>query len=218
MKRLTVAIFCVILILAAAPFNSAYAAPSKYARAKNYEAYFCNEKSETTSIFAVPYTYCVEVLREEGEWYYARYANDAGIYKAVYGYCKKEHFDVEYGTPQSTFLYKTVTVSFSAGGNPSSLPVLGEIALEAAYYGTYEAGGVYYSYVYCQGKFGYIEGKYDDYEKNLPTHTPDDSGESSEGGGSGLNFATIAFIVIASLSVVVILIIYFTTKKPRIDG
>lgn len=217
MKRFTVAIFCVFLILASAPLKPVSAASVTYARATDDKAYFCTEKSETTSLFAVPYTYCVEVLRDEGEWYYARYANDAGIYKSVYGYCKKQHFNVEYGTPQSTFLYKTVTVSFSADGNASSLPVLGEIALEAAYYGTYEAGGVSYSYVFCQGKFGYVEGKYDDFELNIPTPAPDVNGDGTES-GSGLNFATVAFIVIALLSVVIILIIYFTAKKPRIDG
>ena len=218
MKRLTVAIFCVILILTASPFNSAYAAAPKYARANNEEAYFYKKIDDNYySLFAVPYTYCVEVLRDEGAWYYARYADNVGIYKSVEGYCKKEHFDLEYDAPQTTYLYKTVTVNFSAGANPSDLPVLSEIAVEAAYYGSYYMGGEYYSYVLCQGSFGYIEGKIDDYALNITTHTPD-GGDGSESGGSGLNFATIAFIVIASLSVVVILIIYFTTKKPRIDG
>ncbi|MDE6691684.1 MAG: hypothetical protein K2K04_06915 [Clostridia bacterium] len=208
-----------ILIMTASPFNSVYAAAPTYARANNKEAYFCKAMDEKSSVFAVPYTYCVEVLRDEGDWYYARYLNDFDVYKAVYGYCKKEHFDPEYGTPQNTFLYKKIKVSFSAEGNtPSTLPVLSEIALDAAYYGTYEAGGVYYSYVLCQGNFGYIEGKFDDYELNVPTPTPDDKPNGNGGSGAGLNFASIAFIVIASLSVVVILIIYFTTKKPRIDG
>lgn len=218
MKRLTVTIFCVMLIFAAPTFAPVYAASPAYARAIDDKAYFCAYKDDYTSVFAVPYTYCVEVLRDEGEWYYVRYADNAGIYKSVEGYCKKEHFEPEYGTPQTTYLYKTVTINFSAGGNSSDLPVLNEIAVEAAYYGSYEKGGVYYSYVLCQGSFGYINGKFDDYELNVPTHTPDDNGDARENGRSGLNFASIAFIVIASLSIVVILIIYFTTKKPRIDG
>lgn len=219
MKRLTVAIFCIILIMTATTFNPVYAASPTYARANNKEAYFCKTMDEKSSLFAVPYTYCVEVLRDEGDWYYARYLNDFDVYKSVYGYCKKEQFDPEYDTPQNTFLYKKIKVNFSADGNtPSTLPVLSEIELDAAYYGTYEAGGVYYSYVYCQGTFGYIEGKFDDYDLNLPTPAPDDNGDGKEGGGTGLNFASIAFIAIAALSVVVIAIIYFTTKKPRIDG
>lgn len=221
MKRLTVIVFSILLLLPTALVKPVYAATLQYARAATEKAYFCSEKSESSSLFAVPYTYCIEVIRDDGDWYYARYGNDSGAYRALYGYCKKEHFTPESGTPQVTFLYKTVTVNYSASdGNSSSIPVLGEIALEAAYYGTYEAGGVYYSYVYCQGSFGYIEGKFDDYPLNTPATDPGDK-PSDDGGkskSSGLNFGSIAFIVIASLSIVVILIIYFTTKKPRIDG
>ncbi|MDE7084733.1 MAG: hypothetical protein K2N50_06275 [Clostridia bacterium] len=218
MKRLTVAIFCVILILPAALIKPVYAAAPAYARAIDEKAYFCRERDEKTSLFAVPYTYCIEILRDDGEWYFARYADDAGIYAALEGYCKKQHFEPEYETPETTYLYKTVTVKFSAGGNNSSLPVLNEIALEAAYYGSYEKGGVFYSYVRCQGDFGYIEGKIDDYELNIPTPPPDGDNTGGGSGGNNLNFASIAFIVIASIAVVVVLIIYFTTKKPKIDG
>lgn len=219
MKRLTVIICCAVITLFSALFNPVYAAASpKYARAVVEKAYFCTDKSETSSIFAVPYTYCIEVLRDEGDWYYARYANDTGIYKSLYGYCQKKHFIPESDTPQVTFLYKTVTVNYTADGNSSSLPVLGEIALEAAYYGAYDAGGVDYSYVYCQGSFGYIKGKHDDYELNIPTTLPNEENKPSGGKSAGLSFATIAFIVIAALSVAVVLIIYFTTRKPRVDG
>lgn len=218
MKRLTVAIFCVILILSAVQIMPVYAAAPVYARAIDEKAYFCTDRDEKTSLFAVPYTYCIEILRDDGEWYFARYADDAGIYEALEGYCKKLHFEPESGTPKATYLYKTVTVKFSAGGSNPSLPVLGEIALEAAYYGAYEKGGVFYSYVRCQGGFGYIEGKIDDYELNIPTTPPEDNKEDGGSGGNNLNFASVAFIVIASLAVVVVLIIYFTTKKPKIDG
>ena len=179
MKRLTVAIFCVILILSAVQIMPVYAAAPVYARAIDEKAYFCTDRDEKTSLFAVPYTYCIEILRDDG-------------------------------TPKATYLYKTVTVKFSAGGSNPSLPVLGEIALEAAYYGAYEKGGVFYSYVRCQGDFGYIEGKIDDYELNIPTTPPEDNKAENAGGGNNLNFASIAFIVIASLAVVVVLI-----KNPK---
>ncbi len=219
MKRLTVIVCCIVLLIPTALIKPVYAASPRYARAAVVDAYFCSDKSETTSLFAVPYTYCIEIIRDDGDWYYARYASDSGIYKAVYGYCKKQDFTPESGTPQVTYLYKTVTVNYTADGNASSLPVLGEIAVEAAYYGAYESGGAGYSYVYCQGSFGYIAGKNDDYPLNTPASgtgdRPSDGGDSKS---SGLNFGSIAFIVIASLSVVVVLVIYFTTKKPKIDG
>ena len=197
---------------------SANAAGYGYARAETANAYFYREKNNSTILFAVPKGYCIEILREDGDWYYARYANDSGIYREKLGYCHKEQFTTVEGVPSVTYLYKTVSVNFKADKVSGVLPTLGDVSLEAAYYGALTLGDISYAYVYCQGTFGYIEGKFDDFELNLPTPKPDDKSEGSGGSGAGLNFATIAFIVIASLSVVVILIIYFTTKKPRIDG
>ena len=217
MKRLTVAIICVILIMTASPFSSVYAASPPYARANNTEAYLYAKKNEPP-LFAVPYTYCVQVLRDEGEWYYVRYADAAGVYEAVEGYCEKINFDPEYDTPTITYLYRPVTLSVPAGETPPFVPAAAQLSLDAAYYGAVNWAGKLYAYLLCHGSFLYVKDDFGDYELNLPTHTPDDNGGNAEGGGTGLNFASIAFIVIASLSVVVILIIYFTTKKPRIDG
>lgn len=220
MKRFTVLIICILLSAIVCAVQPVYAATPTYARANVRDAYFFTEKNSAASLFAVPYTYCVEVIRDEGEWYYARYASDTGIYKSLYGYCRKEDFTAENGTPEVTFLYKTVTVNFSANGNNSSLPVLGQIALEAAYYGTYYAGATVYSYVYCQGSFGYIEGAYDDYPLNTPVNKPNDTDTDDGGGndgGKGWNVGLTAFIIIAVLFVTVILIIWLTTRKPRTD-
>lgn len=216
MKRLTVAIFCVILLFTAALAKPVYAAAPTYARAKNKTAYIYENK-EQNPLFAVPYTYCVQVLRDEGEWYFVRYADDAGVYKAVEGYCKKENLEPEYEAPTVTYLYRPVTLNLPAGEHLPFLPADTEISLDAAYYGAVEWADEKYAYVLCHGSFIYVKDDFGDYELNAPTRTPDDETESG-GGGSRLNFATIAFIVIASLSAIVILIIYFTTKKPRVDG
>lgn len=220
MKRFTVLLTMLLIWVAAFAPAKVYAASPVYARAAVRDAYFFKEKDNTTAQFAVPYTYCIEILRDEGDWYYARYASDAGLYKALYGYCKKENFTRESGAPQVTFLYKTVTVKYKVEDSSSSLPVLGEIAVEAAYYGTYYSGATVYSYVYCQGTFGYIEGANDDYPLNEPAQKPDgdEKNDGASGGKSGLNFATIVFVVIAVLFALVILIIYFATRKPKIDG
>lgn len=224
MKRLTVLLLSILLCATAAAARlfcvaaqPVYAASPAYARAAVRNAYFFTEKNTSTSVFAVPYTYCVEVLRDDGDWYYVRYAGDTGIYKALYGYCRKEDFTPEEGTPQVTFLYKTVKVSYSAGGGSSSLPVLGEIEVEAAYYGTYYSGATVYSYVYCQGSFGYIEGANDDYPLNLPDKNEEGGKDGETEKKGGLGFAAIAFIVIALLFAAVIVIIYFTTRKPKMD-
>lgn len=221
MKRLTVLLICITLAALAFAPQPVYAAETNYARAANRTSYFFAEKNTATSLFAVPYTYCVEVIRDDGDWYYARYATDTGIYKALYGYCRKEDFTPESGTPQVTYLYKTITVNYSVNTNNSTLPVLGQIAVEAAYYGTYYSGATVYSYVYCQGSFGYIEGANDDYPLNLPETDPAGGDGKTDGGEEktgGLNAGAIAAIVILAVLVAVVLIIYFVTRKPKIEG
>ena len=230
MKRFAVICACLAITLisliptpALSTAQPAYGATATYARANVRTAYFFTEKDTSTSIFAVPYTYCIEVLRDDGAWYYARYASDTGIYKAVYGYCRKEDFSAEVGTPAVTYLYKTVPIGYTASGGTgssgggTSLPTLGEITLEGAYYGVYYAGATVYSYVYCQGSFGYIEGANDDYPLNTPadggsTDQPEDKVKSPK-----VNGGLIAFFAIFAMLVVVILVIFFTTRQPRAE-
>lgn len=220
MKRFALLILSIWVMLAALAPQPVFAAPTKYARAAVRTAYFFNEKNTSSCLFAVPYTYCIEVLREDSDWYYAKYANDAGIYKALYGYCRKQDFTVEEGVPETTYLYKTVVVNYSVNGGSPSLPVLGEISLDAAYYGTFYSGATVYSYVYCQGSFGYIEGANDDYPLNTPA--TDDGGDTQSGQNGkekgSVSFALIAFIVIALLFTAVIIVIYLATKKPRSEA
>ena len=221
MKRFTVLLICILVSAFALAPQSVYAAESTYARAATRTAYFFTEKNTATSVFAVPYTYCVEVIRDDGDWYYVRYANDTGIYKALYGYCRKDDFTLESGTPNVTYLYKTVTVNYSVNANNSTLPVLSQIAVEAAYYGTYYSGATVYSYVYCQGSFGYIEGANDDYPLNITEPEPSDDGDNkggSEEKTGGFNVGAVVAIVILAVLAAVILILYFATRKPKIEG
>ncbi|MDE7380436.1 MAG: hypothetical protein K2N14_05215, partial [Clostridia bacterium] len=217
----TVMLCCILIIAACLTPQSVYAASPTYARANGRNAYFFTEKKEEKSLFAVPYTYCVEVLRDDGDgWYYVRYASDTGIYKALYGYCRTKDFTPETGVPEVTYLYKTVTVNYTATNSNSSLPVLSEIALEAAYYGTYYAGATVYSYVYCQGSFGYIVGSNDDYPLNNPAPATDDNGGGTDGKGqqsAGWNAGLTAFAVIAVLTAAVVIIILFTTRRPKAE-
>ncbi|MDE6557998.1 MAG: hypothetical protein K2K39_02715 [Clostridia bacterium] len=221
MKRFTVVLILILLSAVCAFPEAVYAAPETYARAAVRDAYFFTEKNTATSVFAVPYTYCVEVLRDDGEWLYVRYAADTGIYKALYGYCRKDDFTMESGTPSVTYLYKTVTLSYKVSGNGSSLPTLGEIAVEAAYYGTYYSGATVYSYVYCQGSFGYIEGANDDYALNVfekvpPTEGGKESGENAR--KIAWSVGAVAIIVIGAILITVVLILFFVSKKPRVDS
>lgn len=214
-------LFLILISAFSAVPQPVYAAPNKYARAVVRDAYFFTEKNTpSSSLFAVPYTYCVEIIRDDGDWLYVRYAADAGIYRALYGYCRKEDFAIVSGVPTVTYLYKPVTLNYSASNAPTTLPTLGEIALEAAYYGTYYSGATVYSYVYCQGTFGYIEGANDDYELNSTEQTPTNGNgeESGNGKKTGWSAGAIAIIVIGAILITVVLVIFFTARKPMADA
>lgn len=213
MKRLIILLLIIACIACSgAPCAPANADSYRYARANVKAAYFFTDKDISSSLFAVPYTYCIEILRDEGDWYYARYGADEGIYRTIYGYCRKSDFDVVDGTPTVTYLYKSVTVTYSTGDDTGSLPVLNEINVEAAFYGTYYSGATAYSYVYCQGSFGYITGANDDYPLNLP----DDEGGADEPPPEeeeGMNVGLISAFVICALAAAAIAMLYFTTRR-----
>lgn len=218
MKGIAVLLLSIIIALSAPLATPVYAAGASYARAAVRDAYFFSEKNLSSSLFAVPYTYCVEVLRDDGDWYYVRYANDTGLYKALYGYCRKQDFTTVEGTPQVTYLYKTVTVTYKTDGGTTSLPVLNEIAVEAAFYGTYYSGATAYSYVFCQGSFGYIAGANDDYPLNIEEGDDGKDEPKEDGETKGVNAGLITAIIICALAAAAFVMLYFTTRKKRTDG
>ena len=221
MKRLLLVLTAVIYIFSAsAPFASAtpvFADTATYARASVSDAYFFLEKDASTSIFIVPYTYCIRVLRDDGDWYYASYASNTGIYKELTGYCRKQDFTPLYERPDVLFLYKTVTVTYRTDDGTSSLPVLDEISIEAAFYGNFYSGATAYSYVYAQGSFGYIKGATDDFPLNQPEQGADE--KPSESGGNVVNFGLVTALAICALAAVALIMLYFMSKnKNRTDG
>lgn len=181
-----------------------------YARASTRESYFFAEKDLASSLFAVPYTYCVEVLGSDGDWYSVRYAEDVGLYRAVYGYCLKEQFELLDGVPSATYLYKTVQVTYTADESLSPLPVLNEMTVDAAYYGVYYAGATAYSYVLCNGSFGYITGANDDYALN----TADDASDGEEeSGNDDLTSRIVTAAVLTALAVATLALLIYTAGK-----
>ncbi len=212
MKRLIILLITMFCVLSSSgTYYAADADTYRYARANVRSAYFFTDKDISTSLFAVPYTYCIEILRDEGEWYYARYGEDSGIYRALYGYCRKSDFEALEEKPEVTYLYKAVTVTYTTGDDNGSLPVLNEINVEAAFYGTYYSGATAYSYVYCQGSFGYILGANDDYPLNLPDD--DDEEQPPEQNGDEVNVGLISALIICSLAAAAIAMLYFTTRR-----
>lgn len=185
----------------------------RYARADERDIYFCERKDLKYALFTVPYTYCVEILSTDGEWYYVKYAEDNGLYRALYGYCLSENLTPVEEPPENIYLNKTVSVTFKADTSSGSLPTLGEITVTAAFYGAYYSGASAYSYVLYDGGFGYIYGANDDYPLNeipaLETEGPEpEAGETDDG-------KIIIALALAGVAAAALIIVYVTGRKSR---
>jgi hypothetical protein len=189
-----------------------------YARAIVKAGYFFKDKDLSTSLFAVPYTYCVQIIRDDGDWYYVKYAEDTGIYKALYGYCQKADFKPLTTKPDVTYLYKSLIITYKASDSSSTLPVLNELNVEAAFYGTYYSGATAYSYVLCQDSFGYISGANDDYPLNTIEEESEVEQDEQTSTSNTTNSQVITAVALTALAVAALLILCFTAKKHTNRG
>lgn len=220
MKAAKCLIICLMtLLIISFPFRTfsygteAAAANYKYARADARDIYFCERKDLKYALFTIPYTYCVEILSTDGEWYYVKYAEDSGLYRALYGYCLSTNLTPVEEPPENKYLNRTVTVTFKADTSVGSLPVLNELNVTAAFYGTYYAGASAYSYVLYDGGFGYVYGANDDYPLNeTPSaSTPEPEPPEQKEKDSKLLIA----VALTALAAAALIILYFASRKSR---
>ena len=214
LKPLLCCLLSALISVAVAPpaFSiSARAATARYARADAKDIYFCERKDLNYALFTIPYTYCVEILSTDGEWYYVKYAEDAHLYKALYGYCLSEKLTPVNEPPENIYLNMPVTVTYRTDMPAGSLPVLGEMNVTAAFYGTYYSGATAYSYVLYDGKFGYIYGANDDYPLNEIPADPPPPTTAAE--GKGTNTKLITVLALTGLAAVTLIVLYLTGRK-----
>jgi len=215
MKYLKVALVAALSILIcslSAPLPAKGEA-SRYAYAGiGKEAYFCEGKDLATALFAIPETYCVEILKEDGEWYCCRYARDEGAYRALRGYCLKSDLTPVDEPLENEYLNYTLSVDFYAKKGSSQIEPL-KITLTVAFYGngTMNASGL--SYVGYDGKCGYVPDTVNDYPRNdIPQPTV--STEVTE--PSPVNATLITAVVITVIAVVAVAVLYFAGKRPKL--
>ena len=191
----------------------ANAATQRYAYAGLDDAvYFCTEKTDESALFIIPRTYCVEILRDDGDWYYARYAADDGIYRAVYGYCRKTGLTPINEPLENEYLNYPIKITLTASGVNSLLPPL-QVELTAAFYGKCNIANTAPSYVYCGEKFGYISQTVEDYPLNeLPEPV---IGDDIKPADSGVNATLITVIVLTVIAAAAIIALYFSSNKKR---
>lgn len=215
MKPFKVLVCClftaIILIGALPPTETASAVSARYARADAKDIYFCERKDLNYALFTIPYTYCVEILSTDGDWYYVKYGEDAGLYKSLYGYCLSRDLTPVEEPPENIYLNMPVTVTYKTDAPTGSLPVLSELNVTAAFYGTYYSGATAYSYVLYDGKFGYIYGANDNYPLNdIPEPEPVPEQTSGKSGGDKKLIIALALTAVAAATLI---ILYLTGRK-----
>ncbi|MDE5943755.1 MAG: hypothetical protein K2H30_06085 [Clostridia bacterium] len=184
---------------------------ARYVRADARNVYFCVDMDDSKALFAIPYTYCAELLATVGDWYYVKYAEDDGKYQALYGYCRKEGMTPISEPPENVYLNMSVTVTFKQDSINPSLPALSELSVSAAFYGTYYSGASAYSYVLYDGNFGYVYGAHDDY----PLNEIPEPEKPAEAPSKGANVKLILIIVLIAVAAVALLILYLTGKNAK---
>lgn len=182
-----------------------------YATAKYEDAYFFAKPDNLSALFILPFTYCVEVLGERGEYYYVKYADDVGNYQAVYGYCLKEQVQLLDDKPKTTFLQMSIPVTFKQEVENTTLPVLNQITIDACFYGEYISGGAEYSYVLFNGQFGYVSGSVN-YPLNDLDQTKDAVAETTQ---TSTSTKIITAIYLTALSAVALILLFLTGKNQR---
>lgn len=202
-----------LLAFTISPTVFAAAEGGDYARADSRNVYFCKQRDLSTAIFTIPYTYCVNIISEDGDWYYVSYGENNGLYETLHGYCKKDGLTRVETPPENIYLNKTVRVTFHSDAPSGGLPVLNELNVTAAFYGTFYSGPTAYSYVRYDGSYGYISGANDDYPLNeIPTDAPPPDTPKETGGDE---IKIIIAVALAALAAAALVILYFTGRKSR---
>lgn len=192
----------------------ARAATARYAVAETRNIYFYTDKDTKSRLFTIPETYCVEILSEDGNWYFVKYAEDiTDTYKPLYGYVLKgDKFKLTDIPPENIYLNMCVPVTFHSDKPADPLKPLDDIVVQAAFYGNfYSDNATAYSYVYYNGSFGYILGANDDYPRN--EIVTDTFTEQPSGKGKSKNTKLIVVIVVSALAVGTLIVLYVLSRK-----
>ena len=217
-------IFKAASILAAVFFNlNFYILPQHSANADNgYKyayvdidstVYFYANKNSDDALFEIPHTYCLEILGQEDGWLKVKYAEDDGVFRALYGYSRQDGLILSNEEPGQKYLREIITVTYRTDEVGNMLEGLPPMEFEAAYYGALTAGSRRCSYVYCNGYFGYITGAIENYPLNpLPSAPTFSPSEDEPQGASGATLITA--VAVTAIAVVAISVLYFSSKKP----
>ncbi len=201
-----------IIVCAATPVAHAEGG-KRYAMAVADDVYVYDEMERNTELFALPYTYCVEIAREYDDWYRVVYAQNDGFYEEVIGYCKKDNLLILNEPPENLYLNYPVEITLTSGDDKKyDLPAL-QLTVTCAFYGNFYRANTPYIYLKYDGGFGYVEGKIDDYVKNeIPSAPTVADGSSVQEAPLS---AAIPLLVIGALAVAAVIALVVSGKKSH---
>lgn len=218
MKRLKAmllaALFLNILIVPFARFSTAKAElAGEYGYVdEGASVAFCSDKNTATQLFFIPETYCVKILYRDGDWLRVVYGEDAPPYRALEGFVLDDGLVFSDERPERPYLYITFKVAFSPKDDSGYLPGLGDAEFDAAYYGSYTVGTQSYSYVLCNGNFGYVGKTITDAPKN-PIPSKPTSTIPTQPSVKQDNSVAMITVVLVGVAVLTLAVLLVSTRK-----
>ncbi|MGN1076956.1 MAG: hypothetical protein ACI4ST_00415 [Candidatus Gallimonas sp.] len=183
----------------------------RYAVAASDEVWFYAETDETSGLFLVPYSYCVRIVGESGNFVQAEYGGKDGL-PVQKGYCLRDGLLFLDYEPERPFFVHLVKLVYKL-----ETPAQEELSYsrEAYFYGYYPSGSARYLRVLLDGELVLV-GEAEplsipttDYIPSQKTNSP-----AAETGSSRLSALQIVIVCIACAATVVVAVLVMRGKKP----
>lgn len=221
MKRFTVILSLLLLVLFAPAPQRAQAAEERYAAAVEADVWFYASENENARVFLLPATYYVKVISEGETYTRVEYLTDDAPYQKISGYCRTEDLLFVDYIPVRPYLKKEVTLSYTlpqTGGLGSGS--FSTVEKTFVYYGHRYEGDALYYYVLSGDTFDYIPAEKElEYEKNtdcLDYLAAKSASGEAEGGQGGMNASTILVICIACAAAIAIAVLVVRGKRAPV--
>lgn len=192
-----------------------------YACILNEETYLYATKSEQSGLFVLPQTYYVKVLTTDAEFCKVEYLTDGESTKKLTGYCKTSELTFVDYTPQTPYFYYTFDLTYYVDPDEKNSPLLDQITVTCAYYGSYKIGTTTYCYVLREDDFGYVPlpsdfvfTKNTEYETYSQTQS-DEQSSSTDAPTQTANANPVQIVIIVLLCLLIPILAALILRQPK---
>lgn len=204
---------------------SAEMSPDAYAYIANDDTYLYATKNEKSGLFVIPQTYYVKLLSKDEQFCKVEYLTDSANTQKLTGYCKTSELTFVDYTPQTPYFYYTFDLTYYINADEKDSPLLDQITVVCAYYGSYKIGTTTYCYVLRENDFGYVPlpenfvfTKNPEHETYVQTQTSTDdtTNTPSDTTTEEVNPAQIAIIVLLCLLIPILAALILRQPKKQL--